>query len=89
MANRTEFAASGLRGGHSGALREHLVNGAPIPPKGRAVLAPGDRLTLLEAGGGGIGDPRSRARDAVARDLRESFISAEAAETVYFFREIG
>jgi N-methylhydantoinase B len=79
MANRTDFAASGLRGGHSGALREHRVNGETIPPKGRAVLAPGDRLTLLEAGGGGIGDPASRARDAVARDVSDGFVSAQAA----------
>jgi N-methylhydantoinase B len=79
MANRTDFAASGLRGGQSGALREHRVNGAVVPPKGRAVLAPGDRLTLREAGGGGIGDPAARARDAVARDVGEGFVSAAAA----------
>jgi N-methylhydantoinase B len=83
MANRTEFAAAGLRGGQHGVLREHRVNGETVPPKGRALLAPGDRLTLLEAGGGGIGDPHARDRAAVAADLREGFISAEAARTVY------
>jgi N-methylhydantoinase B len=55
MANRTQFAAQGLRGGGAGALREHRVNGVPVDPKGRQVLAPGDVFTALEAGGGGIG----------------------------------
>jgi N-methylhydantoinase B len=83
MANRTEFAATGLRGGQPGVLREHRVNGETVPPKGRALLAPGDRMTLLEAGGGGIGDPHARDRAAVAIDLREGFISADAARAVY------
>ena len=56
MANRTEFAAVGFRGGTAGALREHRINGEPIDPKGRVELGPGDRLTLLEAGGGGFGE---------------------------------
>jgi N-methylhydantoinase B len=83
MANRTEFAAAGLRGGHAGVLREHRVNGETVSPKGRALLAPGDRMMLLEAGGAGIGDPLARDRTAVAADLREGFISAAAARTVY------
>jgi N-methylhydantoinase B len=83
MANRTEFAAAGLRGGQPGVLREHQVNGETISPKGRALLAPGDRMTLLEAGGGGIGDPQTRDRAAVAADLQEGFISAAAARTIY------
>jgi N-methylhydantoinase B len=83
MANRTEFAAAGLRGGLAGGLREHRINGSAAPPKGRAVLAPGDRLTLLEAGGGGMGDPRARVRGAVVADVQAGFISAEAALSIY------
>jgi N-methylhydantoinase B len=83
MANRTDFAAAGLRGGLAGARREHRINGATVPPKGRAVLAPGDRLTLLEAGGGGIGDPTARARAAVVADLRAGFIGTDSARVIY------
>lgn len=62
MANRTAFAAQGLRGGRPGALRENRINGVAVDPKGRQVLAPGDRFTMLEAGGGGMGDPALRGR---------------------------
>ena len=83
MANRTQFPAKGLAGGLNGALREHRINGELINPQGRRDLAPGDRLTMLEAGGGGIGDPRARARESVATDLRDGFISAAAASELY------
>lgn len=83
MSGRTEFAPRGLRGGRPGALREVLINGQLVHPKGRYVLAPGDRLTTLEAGGGGMGDPMHRARDAVQRDVEMGFVSAEAAARDY------
>ena len=83
MAGRTEFAPQGLRGGKPGALRQVLINGRLVHPKGRYVLAPGDRLTTLEAGGGGMGDPLQRARASVKRDLDLGFISPEAAQRDY------
>ena len=83
MANRTEFAAEGFAGGSSGALREMRLNDQSIDPKGRHRLADGERLTLIEAGGGGYGDPRERSRDAVLADLRDGFISAAAARDEY------
>ncbi len=83
MANRTEFAPKGLAGGGAGTLREHRINGVVVDPKGRQVLAPGDRMTLREAGGGGMGDPKARNRAAVAADLRDGLISATAARDVY------
>jgi N-methylhydantoinase B len=54
-----------------------------VHPKGRYILNPGDRLTTLEAGGGGYGDPRRRDRDALARDVREGLVSVEAAARDY------
>jgi len=83
MANRTEFPAVGLRGGMNGALREHRINGVPVNPKGRHELAPGDVLTLREAGGAGIGDPRARAHARVAADIADGYVSAEAAARLY------
>ena len=83
MANRTEFPAAGLRGGRSGAPREHRINDQVVHPKGRQELAPGDVLTLREAGGAGIGDPRARARDRLRADVADGYVTAEAAVKLY------
>jgi N-methylhydantoinase B len=83
MANRTQFAPGGFHGGHAGALREFRLNGRTIDPKGRHELAPGDRITLIEAGGGGFGDPRERDRDAVARDVANGLVSERNARRDY------
>ncbi len=85
MANRTEFVARGLAGGRSGAAREHRINGEPVDPRGRLQLAPGDRITLIEAGGGGYGDPRERDRESVRRDVANGFVSPAAAQREYGF----
>ena len=85
MANRTEFVARGLAGGRSGAAREHRINGDPVDPRGRLQLAPGDRITLIEAGGGGYGDPRERDRESVRRDVANGFVSPAAAQREYGF----
>jgi N-methylhydantoinase B len=83
MANRTEFPPLGFEGGRNGASREHRLNGTTIHPKGQHVLAPGDRLTLYQAGGGGFGDPRRRPRAKIERDVAEGYVSREAAARDY------
>ena len=83
MANRTDYPAQGFMGGGPGALRQHLLNGAPIDPKGRYQLAPGDRLTLIEAGGGGYGDPAKRDKRAIERDISDGFITTQCAARIY------
>ncbi len=83
MANRTEFPAKGLGGGRDATRREHLINGHKVDPRGRHVLAPGDRMTLREAGGGGVGSPLERDRSTVREDVRAGYISAERAKAVY------
>ena len=83
MANRTEFAPPGYVGGGDGALREHRVNGMTVHPKGAQTLAPGDEITLVQAGGGGIGDPGARAPDAIARDLELGLVTPEGAARDY------
>ncbi|WP_435587830.1 hydantoinase B/oxoprolinase family protein [Micromonospora aurantiaca (nom. illeg.)] len=60
-----------------GTDREHRVSTK------RTVVAVGDRVTLLTAGGGGHGDPRSRDPEAVRRDVAEGYVSARAARDVY------
>ncbi|GAA5077892.1 N-methylhydantoinase B [Thermocatellispora tengchongensis] len=49
----------------------------------RTRVEPGDRVTLLTAGGGGHGDPRERDPEAVREDVAEGYVSREAAREVY------
>jgi N-methylhydantoinase B len=83
MANRTEFPAVGVGGGRPGALREHLVNDRPVQPQGRHELAPGDRLTLREAGGAGFGPPVARPVSKLQDDLRRGFATNEGIRREY------
>jgi N-methylhydantoinase B len=86
MGNRTIYPARGFFGGRDGTLRRHEVGGAEVHAKGRVELEPGAVMRIVEAGGGGYGDPRRRDRAAVAADVANGLVSAEAAETVYEWR---
>ena len=83
MSCRTDYPAEGTAGGSAGGLRQTLINDRLIPRNGRFVLAPGDYLTRIEAGGGGLGDPRDRDRNALAADLREGYVTPAAAAREY------
>jgi N-methylhydantoinase B len=76
---RTEFPARGFLGGKPGTTREFLVDGKPIPPKGRLELKPGETFTIAEAGGGGYGDPLKRNPSRVLDDVRSGAVSVEGA----------
>jgi N-methylhydantoinase B len=49
----------------------------------RVPVQPGDRFRVVTAGGGGHGDPRERAPDAVREDVLDGFVSTDAARDVY------
>jgi len=84
MGQRTRFAARGYLGGSDGRLREYLRDGATVAAKGRHLLvAPGDRIVMREAGGGGFGDPRRRDPARVLDDVRAGPVSVEAARRDY------
>jgi N-methylhydantoinase B len=83
MGNRTMFPARGIFSGGDGALRLHAIDGKPVHAKGRNELAPGQRMRIVEAGGGGYGDPKTRAPAAVAEDLAQGYVSAGVARDVY------
>ena len=85
MGNRTDFAPPGYLGGRPGGLRGHRINGETIHPKGAHPLAPGDEIALVQAGGGGIGDPENRAADAIAQDIALGFVTPEGAARDYGF----
>jgi N-methylhydantoinase B len=83
MGNRTMFPARGIFSGGDGALRVHAVDGKPVHAKGRNELAPGQRMRIVEAGGGGYGDPKERNPAAVAEDVAQAYVSREAANEIY------
>ncbi|MFY1649508.1 hydantoinase B/oxoprolinase family protein [Solwaraspora sp. WMMB762] len=62
---------------HPGTDRERRVSTKRTP------VVPGDRVTLLTAGGGGHGDPRDRDPEAVRADVAEGYVSPAAAREVY------
>jgi N-methylhydantoinase B len=46
----------------------------------------GDRVRLRTPGGGGFGDPKARPPELVAEDIREGYVSEEAARELYGYR---
>ncbi|MBM3482393.1 MAG: hydantoinase B/oxoprolinase family protein [Alphaproteobacteria bacterium] len=53
------------------------------------MLKTGDRVRLEVSGGGGYGDPRSRDRTMVEEDLREGFVTRDAARRDYGYASGG
>jgi|WetSurMetagenome_2_1015567.scaffolds.fasta_scaffold17273_4 N-methylhydantoinase B len=86
LAGRTEFAPLGMAGGKPGGLRKYWVNEKEVHPKGRYVLKPGDRLRMVEAGGGGFGDPFARPPENVLDDVKEGLVSVDGALRDYGVR---
>jgi N-methylhydantoinase B/oxoprolinase/acetone carboxylase alpha subunit len=84
--------APGLAGGHDGGRARSVIHRADgrteeIRSKIVTSLAPGDRLVIGTAGGGGHGDPRARDRERVLADVRDGKVSPEAARAVYGLAE--
>jgi len=82
--DRIVHPARGSGGGHDGGNgRVALKSGQTLRGFGRQVIPAGDRVVLETPGGGGIGDPRERSREAVAEDVRNELVSEEQAKGVY------
>lgn len=75
FSGQTERGAAGMHGGKPGGLRRYWLNDQSVPPKRRHVLQPGDFLATEEAGGGGFGAPEGRSIEAMARDLKNGFVT--------------
>jgi N-methylhydantoinase B len=90
LGERGRYAPFGVTGGHDGALNRFAWQtdaGWESPPMASKVVGvkinAGQRVRLESPGGGGWGDPTARPREAVARDIRLGFVSAEAAARYY------
>ncbi len=81
---RVKFPARGRNGGGAGQRGAlSLKSGAELKPKGLQVVPAGDRLIIEMPGGGGMGPPSERDPEAIRRDVRLGYLSAEAAKRQY------
>ena len=84
MMDRMQYPPQGLFGGLPGGPADAKLNYTqPINPKGRTVIRQGDILTIVTPGGAGYGPPGEREVEAILEDLRQGYISPEAAEELY------
>lgn len=88
MADFAIGAPQGVLGGGAGAAAGAIVLDADgteraVEPVGDSLLAPGQWIRGLEAGGGGYGDPLDRDPEAVLLDVVERWVSPQAAHEVY------
>jgi N-methylhydantoinase B len=81
---RVKNPARGRDGGKPGANGSlELASGTKMRGMGRQVVPIGDRLVVHMPGGGGIGDPAERDKEAIAADIKAGYVSPEAAARDY------
>lgn len=85
--DRTKLPPFGLEGGLSGALTEYLLLRdeavESLQTKHEYELREGDQLSVRTSGGGGLGDPLKRDRNAVLRDVELGYVSWARATSTY------
>ncbi len=79
LAERTIFPAFGIEGGRDGAPGELRINGELTDPKRQYVIGKGDTVSLGTPGGGGHGDPKTRAVAVLKADIVAGYVTNEAA----------
>jgi N-methylhydantoinase B len=77
--DKLRHPAAGLLGGQPGERGRALLNGAPVDLSGPFVLQPGEELTLMTPGGGGLGEPAARDPALVRRDIALGYVTPAAA----------
>lgn len=84
MYDRTKFPALGYGGGKNGELGDfRLSDGSRPHPKAQYRLLPDQKVTLRLPGGGGFYSPLERDPELVRQDVRDGYVSVEAARTEY------
>ena len=84
LSDRRDHPALGVLGGAPGApALIEFADGTRPHPKSRTTVPPGTRLRMIYAGGGGYGDPKARDPDALARDVRDGYVTPDAARDDY------
>jgi N-methylhydantoinase B len=83
IGNKFRFPAQGLHGGHPGRPRRAYLNGKEVNPLGRYQLPPGGTLIMVNGGGGGFFSPTKRELSTVVEDVRNEFVTSQAAKRYY------
>jgi N-methylhydantoinase B len=90
LGERHSHKGYALFGGGTGSLAETILNpdreAARLGSKDVRRLRKGDVVSFRLNGAGGYGDPRERAPQAIAADVADGYVSAEAARTTYGWR---
>ncbi|WP_088148409.1 hydantoinase B/oxoprolinase family protein [Achromobacter denitrificans] len=82
--DRVRHPARGALGGQAGAGGQlALAGGRALQAKGRQLVPAGERLVVHTPGGGGLGDPATRAPARLERDVRDGLVSAGQALHAY------
>lgn len=86
--DRAKCPPQGVDGGKPGRASRFVIKaGTPdereTPASGRFDLKAGDRFYLESAGGGGYGDPATREKARITRDIAEGFVTPDAAKRDY------
>ena len=82
--DRVDHPPRGRDGGQNGmAGKVTLDDGTKLRGMGQQTVPQKSRLIISMPGGGGLGNPRKRAASVVAEDVRQGFISSEAARRDY------
>ena len=85
--DRTRCPPWGVKSGLDGQSGQVIVNPdspQPVPlKKADRDLQAGEVVLVDSGGGGGYGDPKQRAADAIQQDLLRGYISPEAAQEIY------
>jgi N-methylhydantoinase B len=82
--DRIDHPARGREGGLAGTAGSlTLSSGKVLRGKGLQTVPSKDRVIIAMPGGGGLGNPRKRPAAVVAEDVRQGFISSEAARRDY------
>jgi N-methylhydantoinase B len=89
LGDREKFPPFGLFGGGAAVPQRIILNAGTaqeenvgMRAQGKVVVA-GDEITILSAGGGGLGDPLEREPEAVIQDYRDGYLSAASARQQY------
>jgi N-methylhydantoinase B len=84
LSDRWRHPATGVLGGEDGATSKISFSDGTVPhQKSRTTIGPGIRLQMQYAGGGGYGDPKARDPELVRDDLKNGYISKDAAKRDY------
>lgn len=82
--DRLQFPARGLAEGGEGARGEYYLSDGRRPnPKETVIIPSGVEIAIGLPGGGGVGDPKRRSRGRVLEDVRNGYVSPEAAQSIY------